>query len=267
MHKFHTSEGRNFPIGFETHKAILHNSFYDPEVLIIGTYNHGWSWNQADFFYGRDMYMWTALGNLFLYNGNHLTQRRTINHDHPTFEQLFEICSSGKIAFADIVKGVREGIEAVEYANNRTVLVNNGYEWKTRTINNRRVGEYSDIHLDNMGNEGWLDDYVSDIVCFINDTPSIKHIYFTFKTGNWIADKKDEICRNIREGVRPCSIFTPTMNGFRKNLLNPFHERAWSLLHCWVWNGLEHEILVNKPGYGHLDHEWLRDNGVNPNHF
>jgi hypothetical protein len=240
---------------------------YDPEVIFIGTYNHGWSWNQSDFFYGRGMYMWTILGNLFLYGHNHLKNQRTINSNEPNFSQLLEICSKGKIVFADIVKGIKEEIHAVELENENCVLVNNEYRWETRAINNKRVGEYSDTHLDNLAANNWLDDYVHDIIIYINNTKSIKHIYFTFKSGNWIVGKLNEIKQGVRKDVSSRSIFTPTGNGFGRQLDHPFHERVWSLTHCWVWNGLDHNTPINRPNYGHLDHNWLKSKGVSPDNF
>jgi len=267
-HKFHSSQNRNFPDGFETNNAILEVVPYKPEVIFIGTYNHGWSWNTSDFYYGRDMYMWPVLGNLFLHNFNHLNSKRTAALNQPTFYQLFDICEKGKIVFADIVKGINADIEAIEFADEKFVLVNNEYIWGTTNIGNRRIGEYSDIHLNNMGANRWLDDYVNEIIQYVNDTPSIKHVYFTFKTGGeWILNKKNEICNGLRNGVTHDCIFTPTMNGFRRNLPNPFDARAWSLSHCWVWNNLNHEINISKDGYGHFDHNWLMDNGVNPDNF
>jgi hypothetical protein len=57
------------------------------------------------------------------------------------------------------------------------------------------------------------------------------------------------------------------MNGFLESLPSPYNERAWSLSHCWIWNGLNNAIPINKPGYTHFDHDWLRRNGVDPNKF
>ena len=264
LHKY---QEHDFGNGFQTHYSILDTVPYEPEVIFIGTYNHGWSWNQSDFFYGRGMNMWTILGNLFLYRKNHLIKQRTINNNEPTFEQLFEICIKGKIVFADIVKGIKEEIPAIELENENCVLINNEYRWEARKINNKRIGEYSDTHLDNLAENNWLDDNVDEIISYINNTKSIKHIYFTFKSCNWIVDKLNEIRRGIRNDVSSCSIFTPTGNGFGGQIDRPFNERTWGLTHCWVWNGLNHNISVNRPNYGNIDHNWLRSRGVNPANF
>ena len=247
----------NFENGYQTHNSILDTTPYKPEVIFIGTFNHGWDWNQSDFFYGRGMYMWPLLANLFIYNSNFLTKQRTINHNNPTFGELFEICSKGKIAFADIVKGINEDIPYILQNENKSVLVNNIYCWST----------YKDGPLDYMGNQGWLDDNVTEIAKFINKNTTIKDVYFTFKSGDWIVEKMHEIKQLVTRDINFCSIFTPTANGFRQHLDIPYNERLWSLTHCWIWNGLEHLVPINKKDYCHLNHDWLISNGVNPNNF
>lgn len=147
------------------------------------------------------------------------------------------------------------------------MLVNNKYEWGTGVYNGRKIGEYSDHHIENVANYGWLDDNVADIVKFVNETPTIKHVYFTFKSGLWLVEKLNNICDNIRPGVSVCSIFTPTAKGFGALLEPPFDKRAWGLAHCWVWNGLDHKSNINRSDYGHLNHDWLIDKGVNPDFF
>lgn len=253
----HKYQQYNFNNGFQTHDSILDTVTYYPEVIIIGTYNHGWTWNNSDFYYGRGLYMWTAMANLFLYNSNHLTSQRTANNNIPTILQIFDICKTGKIVFADIVKGIKNNITAVEQPHNESVLVNNQYTWKS----------YKDAPLDYMASQGWLDDNVKAIIEYINETKTIKHIYFTFKSGDWLVDKLNELCKHIRPDVSYCSIFTPTANGFGKHLQAPFQERVWGLTHCWIWNGLNHNNPINRPNYGHLDHDWLIRSGVDPNNF
>jgi hypothetical protein len=267
MSILHKYQQHDFLNGFQTHNGILDIIPYEPEVLFIGTFNHGWSWNNSDFFYGRNMYMWTVLGNLFEYNRNYLISPRTINNHHPSLEQLFEICKKGKIVFADIVKGLKEDIPVMEDIQEQYVLINNEYKWNSRVINSSKSGEYSDAHLEGIAKFGWLDDNVNAIINFVNETTTIKHIYFTFKSGSWLVEKLNSICSGIRQDVSSCSIFTPTAKGFGKLLEPPFSKRAWGLAHCWVWNGLDNQYPINRPDYGHLNHEWLIDKGVYPNNF
>jgi hypothetical protein len=75
------------------------------------------------------------------------------------------------------------------------------------------------------------------------------------------------ICNGARRDVSYCSIFTPTAKGFGELLEPPYNKRAWGLTHCWVWNRLNHPYPINKPDYGHLNHDWLIDKGVNPDNF
>jgi len=257
----------DFQNGFQTHNSVLDTIPYEPEAVFIGTYNHGWTWNNSDFFYGRGMYMWTVLGNLFLHNQNHFVAPRTSKNIQPTLQQLFEICIKGKIVFANIVKGIRDDITAIENKTEKFVIVNDEFKWCSGLINGKKVGEYSDIYLDYLGERGWLDDNVDAITRFVNETTNIKHIYFTFKSGFWLVDKLNTICNGLREDISYCSIFTPTAKGFGKQLESPFNNRAWGLTHCWVWNSLDHQYPINRIGYGHLNHEWLIDNGVNPDNF
>jgi hypothetical protein len=254
LHKY---QEHNFENNFKTNNSILDTVPYKPEVIFIGTYNHGWSWNKSDFFYGRGMYMWTCLANLFLNNSNKLSRQRTEKNNIPSKSEIFQICENGKIVFADIVKGIKENISAIENPEKKYALVNNEYKWET----------YKDGPLDYMARNEWLEDNTAAIVDYLNQTKSIKHVYFTFKSGNWLVEKMNYIEQNVRENILFCSIFTPTANGFRKNLPFPFNERAWSLTHCWVWNNFENSIKINKEGYGHLNHEWLKQNGVDPNNF
>ena len=267
MSILHKYQQYDFENGFQTHNAVLDKVPYEPEVLFIGTFNHGWAWNNSDFFYGRNMYMWTVLGNLFEHNRNYLISPRTINNQQPSLEQLFGICKKGKIVFADIVKGLREDIEVIEDTQGQYVLINNEYIWSSRVINGSKAGEYSDTHLEGLAKIGWLDDNVNAIISFVNETKTIKHIYFTFKSGSWLVGKINAICNGIRNDVSSCSIFTPTAKGFGKLLEPPFNKRAWGLAHCWVWNGVNHQYPINRPDYGDLNHDWLIGNGVNPENF
>lgn len=242
----------HFPNGFQSNNAILEILPYEPETIFVGTFNHGWDWNFADFYYGRGMYMWPILANLFLHHGNVILNQRTQNIN-PTINDIYSVCALAKISFADIVKGTFENIQC-QILNN-AIIVDNHYEWNS----------YKDTQLNYMGNKGWLDDNVEDIIKYINKTPSIKHVYFTFASQDWLGDKRNL----IRHGINVedcCSIFTPSANGFGHNLPN-YPNRLTSLSHCWIWNGLNHEHPVNRPNFGHLSHGWLIEKGVNPNWF
>lgn len=254
-HKF---QEHRFNNEFQTHNAILDKVPYYPEVIIIGSFNHGWAWNPSDFYYGRNMFMWPILGNLFLNNRNEYIHQRNINHDEPNLNQIFEICKKGKIVFADIVKGINPSIPIVENNDQKCIIVNNQFCWNN----------YSDKQLEKMATNNWLDDNIKPIIDYIQEQKSIKHIYFTFKSGKWLVAKRNEILKGVqRKDFDSCSIFTPTAQGFLENLEAPFNQRAWSLAHCWVWNGETHQVPINKPGYGHFNHNWLKRNNVEPVNF
>ena len=54
----HKYQNFDFKNGFQTHDSILTIVPYKPEVIFIGTYNHGWSWNLSDFFlWSRNVYV------------------------------------------------------------------------------------------------------------------------------------------------------------------------------------------------------------------
>ncbi len=220
-----------WPQGYATTNAILSSTPYEPEVIIIGSFNHGWPWNDADFFYGRGMYMWTVMANLFLHNNNVLIARRNPSpgNNAPSLTQIFEICKRGKLCFADVVLGINAAIPAVENAAAQSFLVNGIYNWN----------DYKDGHLNHMGNLGWLDDNVQNIIQFIQDTPSIKHIYFTFATGGaWLVGLKNAVIAAF-PNHQADSIISPTGNGFGTNLPG-YPNRASSIAHHWVWNNAGH---------------------------
>lgn len=247
-----------WPQGYGTANAILSKTPYEPEVIIIGSFNHGWFWNDADFFYGRGMYMWTVMANLFLHNANILIARRNPppGNNILTLNQIFEICEKGKLCFADVVLGTTAAVPTAVNVQNQSILVNGVYPWN----------DYKDGHLNGMGINGWMDNNVQNIIDFINNTPSIKHIYFTFATGGaWLVGLKNTIIAafpNHQTG----SIYTPT--GMRLPNFPGYLSRPFSLAHHWVWNNAGHPTSpVNNPNYIHLDHAWLTRNGVNPNNF
>ena len=248
----HRFLNHHFVNGFKTNNTILNVIPYKPEVIFIGSFNHGWDWNQADFFYGRGMYFWPILSNLFTFNNNHLLHPRTAN-TLPNIEEIFSLCELAKITFADIVKGTKRQIPIEQVGN--AILVNNEFTWSN----------YSDKQLEIMAQNDWLDDNVEEIVEYINSTPTIKHVYFTFKSGQWLMEKVDNIRQRITTPTR-CCIFSPSGNGFGDLLLG-YPSRVESIAHVWVWNGLPNINAVNRQCYCYLDHQWLIDKGVPINNF
>jgi hypothetical protein len=196
--------------------------------------------------------MWPILANLFIYNANIILNPRN-NNLNPTTNQIFEICEKANITFADIVTGTNPAIPVHQVG--RSILVDNQYTWN----------KYSDSQLEYLASQGWLDDNVEQIVNYINNTPTIKHVYFTFKSGRWLSSKMELIKQGITVQTK-CSIISPSGNGFGK-LLPGYPTKVESLAHCWVWNGLPNIDFINKIGYCPLNHHWLISKGVNPNNF
>jgi hypothetical protein len=246
----------HWPKEFGTSNAILTKTPYKPEVIIIGSFNHGWPWNPADFFYGRNMYMWTVMSNLFVHNANVLIDRRNPpNNNTPTLNQIFEICTKGKLCFADVILGSNSITPAIVNNNTNTVILN-GSNWDS----------YKDSLLNRFGRAGYLDTNVANIISFIQNTPTIKNIYFTFSSGgNWLINLRNVIV-NAFPNLQAGSIYTPT--GMSLENIQGYPCRPWSLAHHWVWNNANHPIApLNNANFIHLDHQWLIRNGVNPNNF
>lgn len=257
-HKFENGRAANWPNGYYAQNTILRSDTFEPEVIFIGTFNPTVDWNVADIYYGRGKYMWTIMYNLFVQNHNHREVERTPNDEEINLQTIFGIIERGKISFADIIGGVNPDVPIAVDINNRTVIVNEEHD----------ITDFSDRQLDNVGAHGLMDDNVDEIVKFINETTSIKHVYFTFKSGNWIVNRKNDIINGIERPINCCSIISPSSNGFGKALPIPFNTKPSGIAHTWIWNEVNHPAVpVNRDGYEHLDHDWLISKGVNPENF
>lgn len=253
----HKYQNKNWNNGFYTKHAILKNKDYNPTIMFIGTFNPDLPWNTADFFYGRGMYMWPILANLILHKSQLLNKPRTQKINQPSLEDIFKICEIGRLSFSDIIS---------EFTNDIDLEINNNE--KKIVINNEIViDNYKDKPLNECGKKGWLSSNSDKIIEYINNNESsLQYIYFTFKSGgSWIDNEKKKIINSITVPV--CSIFTPTANGFGKNLPFPFNSRIKSLAHAWVWNNLNNEVPVQKKGFGNLNHVWLKSLSVDPLNF
>lgn len=225
--------------------------------MFIGTFNPDVPWNSADFFYGRDMYMWPILANLILYNNQLLNKPRTHKINQPTITDIFKICEIGRLSFSDIISGFKKDVDLEINNNEKKIVLNNEI-----VINN-----YKDKPLNECGKKGWLLSNSDNIITYINDNQSsLQYIYFTFKSGgSWIDNEKKKIINSI--SIPAFSIFTPTANGFGKNLPPPFDSRIKSLTHSWVWNNLKNQVPIQKKGFGNLNHEWLKSLSIDPLKF
>ena len=110
QHKFFQ---KNFGNGFETNNAILDITPYNPEVMIIGTFNpEAPNANFADFFYGRNFF-WTAFKNLFIHNNVVIPFRRMPPNGippailNPTLQEIFELWYASVKVHINLAKFVR----------------------------------------------------------------------------------------------------------------------------------------------------------------
>jgi hypothetical protein len=86
-----------------------------------------------------------------------------------------------------------------------------------------------------MGNR-LAEDNVDDICAYVveNSIDTQRNILYFKSAGNWIDGKKSIFSLNVN-GIKSCSIFTPTGNGFGANC-TLMKKRPWSITHhCLKW--------------------------------
>jgi len=242
---------KNWGNNFKTEKGILITP-YKPEVLFIGTFNHGWLKNVADFFYGRNMYFWPIMSNLFIHNNSKHKKPRN-KQNNPSINEIFEICNKSKITFANLIKGISPNITIKK--SDKNYILNSHYIWDN----------YSDFHLNNLVKLEYLESNTLNIINYINSNKELKYIYFTFKSGSWLNKEINKIKEGTSVEVIG-SIFTPTAKGLGKNLKS-FPSRISTLMHYWLWNNKSKYTNNIKKGYISLDHTWLKKNNVEVDKF
>jgi hypothetical protein len=225
---------------FFTQNAILRPTHYKPKVLIIGTYNDANNPNNnADFFYGRN-YFWPVISNLSNH-ANLLLQRRDVGGippGSPTLGQILALCEKFKLSFADLILDV-----------------------------NLPLADHNDGHLNAALNLGQAVDNVQNIIEYINNSPSITHVYATSKFNHaninvlWQSINAGVVRNDVTFG----NIRTPSGMGGIPNF--PGLRKTASIARYWLW--VNHPMspygnFSNQNGYLHLDHQWLINCGVNP---
>lgn len=247
---------KNFDYGFETHNAILDVTPYEPEVMIIGTFNPNTpNANFADFFYGRN-YFWPAFKNLFVHNNVVLLKTRMPRRGvppailNPTFTEIFELCNCTKLTFSDLV------LEVLHYNNpNYQLLQNDNVILSGVEYNLIQDGQKDNVgglqQLSNINQVHWNTQNTIDYLC---KNPQITTIYFTRQpTGIWATQWNLIVNHPCMQDRNFSNIFTPSGQSLNGT------PRMSSLLNHWVHN--------NNTNFGHLDNNWLRRCGVNPNNF
>jgi hypothetical protein len=253
----HKNGKTDWSSGFATHNAILDETPYEPEVLILGTFNPDTpNANFSDFFYGRN-YFWPAFTNLFVHNRPVLVERRIAPNAklapvvlQPRLEEIFELCSKLKLCFADLISEVlHKGNPHYQVLANDNVLFN---DKEYNLIQDGKAGGILGLdQLDSVSQVRWN---TQNIIDFLVQKPSIKAIYFTRKpSGIW--GREFAVIQNTHRAMEclVTNIFTPSGQGLRGK------PRMNSLLKHWVSN--------TAPGFGRLDNKWLVANNVTINHF
>lgn len=269
-HKFLTVPVGGFPdLNFSTQNGILKTTSYKPEVMIIGTYNPSTpNANFGDFFYGRN-YFWTGFKQLLYPNHQFQDDRRMPTNGQPglqldpTLGEILELCEKFKLTFSDLISRVlHNGDPEFRLLANDNVIYN-GHEFNL--IQDNRDKEL--LGLANLNNLGQVEWNTKNIISYLQENPQIKYIYLT-RQAKGIWGKQWKLISNhpLLKDRSFKALVTPSGRGIKK-LVSPFNSVLKTILHYWVWNGLPHPIHVNNPAYGHLDHIWLEQCGVNVNNF
>lgn len=244
QHKFLNRDWGN---GFQTHNAILDNTPYLPEILILGTYNpNSLNNNFADFFYGRN-WLWTGFKNLFVHNEIIITNKRiNTNPTNPDLQEIFELCKRLKLAFADLITETLHN----ENPNYEEIPINKV------NLNNQIYSLIDDNGLNQLNLINQVNWNTQNIIDYLIKTPSIKKVYFTRKpTGIWLS-KWNQLRNNpLLNNVDFINIHTPSGMGLQERGIPIMN----ALLRRWIINA--------NPNFGVLDNEWLIKNGVNLNNF
>lgn len=252
-HKF--LNNNNWNNGFWTENAIMKTDLYNPEILILGTFNPNTpNANFADFFYGRN-YFWTAFKNLFVENEIQLFNRRIPANGqpilplNPNLNEIFEICKKAKLSFADLICEVLVNHNNIEFLpNDNVVLNNNVYNLIQDNANNNILGL---AELNQINEVEWN---INNIINYLIGNPNIKDVYFTRRPTNIWFEKWEELKNNVNLRDRNFGvIYTPSAQSLRGV------PRMTSLIRHWLFN--------NNPNYDTLNHFWLTTNGVNLNNF
>lgn len=192
-HKFLNKIWQN---GYATENAILSTTPYKPEVLFIGTYNPNTTGNHnlANFFYGRDNYLFPMLHGIFNLN--------SIYNQLPPYENLiWPICMQLKLSFADLITSVfpNHNIQLAPYSNKISF---NGSTYNL--LKDKDLIEINDLY----GELIWNDD---NIINFINNTPSLKYVFLTQKSNNLFSSHFINIKNNcVRDNLTFRYIYTPS---------------------------------------------------------
>ena len=244
----------NWDKEFYTENSILKNrDIYNPEILILGTFNPDLNTNKADFFYGRN-YFWTGFKNLFCFNNVQLHCERLATCPYnPSLNEIFSYCKNLKLTFADLIKGVFNSDD------NNTILQRAGKEYLYFNDTEYNLILDSDLEsLDRLNKVNWN---TENIIKYLLETPTIKTIYFTRNNNNRWKYQIEKIKRSL-PNIKLICIYTPSAQG------GALHQQTGIINQGKMIPLLRHWVHNNQGNYGNLNHNnWLTNNGVNINNF
>lgn len=234
-HKFLNTDFGN---GFKTHKAILSQTPYQPEMLFLGTFNPKTNniSNPADFFYGRNWF-WIVLFNIFKYDNKVVLdkQRKFYKPNfQPSLEEIYEFMTAYKISFADLITEVLVNKESeVDYTLNDNKATYQGTEYDL----------INDTHLSHLNNLNLIEWSTKNLIDYIERNPTIKTIYFTRKSAQPFANEILKIRNHFKESELEIRyLFTPSGQGLRGK------PRIRTLMNEW--------LVSTKDGYNNLKEDW-----------
>jgi len=244
-HVFHSFE---FNESFCTKNAILSTKKYDPEILILGTFNPLTpKTNFADFFYGRN-YFWPAFHNLF--NAGKLELKVTRmpkrgkpkSSPRPSLQEILILCEQLKLTFADLVLSVLHNDADYKMLENDNINLNGNEYNLIQDSNKQGVGG-----LEQLNALGQLEWNTQNIIGYLIENTQIHSIYLTRKpTGIW-AEQFHKIKGHKELQNRSfTNLFTPSGQG------KPVFNSMERLICHWLNN--------TNNNFGKLDANWARKN-------
>jgi hypothetical protein len=166
-HKLLESKFKGFD-GFQTHNAILDIMPYEPEVLIVGTFNPNAPKDKSQFFYGRkENNFWYALRNIFL-NENLISLKK----QETQLNTIFDLCKKLQLSFTDLILKV--------------------------DCNENEFNLISDEVLEKLAQEGKVVWNTDNIIDFLKKNKSIQYVYFTRQANSIWQEQWNKIIDNNR---------------------------------------------------------------------
>jgi hypothetical protein len=243
-HKFKTYDFGN---NFKTENAILEVGDYEPEIMILGTFNPLTTneANMADFFYGRNWF-WPSIFNILNHQKIvHTKQRKfTLPPEYcPTLEEIKKLCEKYKLTFADMISSVLH-LDNIEFhiIRNRVFVHNEEY-------NLIKDSDLAELHSKNQVE--WNTEFFK---IHLTQNKSIETVYFTRKPVEPYLSKWNSIVQHdYGRKINFKKLFTPSGQGLKGR------PRGKRLIHHWLFN--------DSDNYDKIDNDWLLKHGIDRDLF